>query len=123
MTSNDDSEEYDSLPSSLDSESQQEEETESSDAEREWKESLQQIELLLTMVLIPYLGKYFGRRCAYWGEFDDDDSMLVFFSWAWVGFRQILAVEGWREREKGNFLKKMAIGRRVWLIVCVSYIC
>jgi len=39
-----------------------------SDAEREWRESLQQLELLLTMVLMPYLGKYFGRRCAYWGE-------------------------------------------------------
>lgn len=39
-----------------------------SDAEQEWRESLQQLELLLTMVLVPYLGKYFGRRCAYWGE-------------------------------------------------------
>lgn len=41
---------------------------EESDAEREWKESLQQLELLLTMVVIPYIGKYFGRKCAYWGE-------------------------------------------------------
>lgn len=39
-----------------------------SDAEREWRESLQQLELLLTMVLVPYLGKYFGRKCAYWSE-------------------------------------------------------
>ena len=38
-----------------------------SDAEREWNESLQQLELLLTMVLVPYLGKYFGRKAAYWG--------------------------------------------------------
>ena len=38
-----------------------------SDAEAEWKESLQQMELLLTMVIVPYLGKYFGRKCAYWG--------------------------------------------------------
>ena len=37
------------------------------DAEREWKESLQQLELLLTMVVVPYLGKYFGRKAAYWG--------------------------------------------------------
>lgn len=43
--------------------------THPSDAEREWRESLQQLELLLTMVAVPYLGKYFGRRCAYWGEF------------------------------------------------------
>ena len=39
-----------------------------SDADREWRESLQQMELLLTMVLVPYVGKYFGRKCAYWGE-------------------------------------------------------
>ena len=39
-----------------------------SDAEREWKESVQQLELLLSMVLVPYLGKYFGRKFAYWGE-------------------------------------------------------
>jgi hypothetical protein len=38
-----------------------------SDAEREWKESLQQLELLLTMVVIPYVGKYFGRKAAYYG--------------------------------------------------------
>lgn len=39
-----------------------------SDADREWRESLQQLELLLTMVLIPYMGKYYGRKFAYWGE-------------------------------------------------------
>lgn len=49
-----------STPSSLS-------EADYSDAEREWKESLQQLELMLTLVLIPYLGKYFGRKCAYWG--------------------------------------------------------
>ncbi len=62
-----DSDELDSLPSSTDSESETEDG--GSDAEREWRESLEQIELLLTMVVVPYLGKYFGRKCAYWGEF------------------------------------------------------
>jgi hypothetical protein len=38
-----------------------------SDAEREWRESLQQMELLLTMVMVPYIGKYFGRKFAYYG--------------------------------------------------------
>ncbi|KAJ9293130.1 hypothetical protein DTO271G3_8074 [Paecilomyces variotii] len=38
-----------------------------SDADEEWKESIQQLELLLTMVLVPFIGKYMGRRCAYWG--------------------------------------------------------
>lgn len=56
----------DSAPSdSIDSASTSSEST--SDAEKEWKESLQQLELLLTMVLVPYAGKYFGRKCAYWG--------------------------------------------------------
>ncbi|KAI8941126.1 hypothetical protein NX059_002365 [Plenodomus lindquistii] len=58
--------EVDSLPSSPTSSTVDEEEY-VSDAEREWRESLQQLELLLTMVMVPYLGKYFGRKCAYWG--------------------------------------------------------
>jgi hypothetical protein len=58
----------DSLPSSettscLDSEDS------NSDADREWTESLQQLELLLTMVVVPYIGKYFGRKAAYYGMF------------------------------------------------------
>ncbi|KAL8731029.1 MAG: hypothetical protein Q9166_003680 [cf. Caloplaca sp. 2 TL-2023] len=62
--------EVDSLPSSpttstLDDDNTDDEEE--TDAEREWKESLQQLELLLTMVVVPYVGKYFGRKCAYWG--------------------------------------------------------
>jgi hypothetical protein len=60
-----DQDEVDSLPSSMDSSDYSDEE---SDAEREWKESLQQLELLLTMVVVPYLGKFFGRKCAYWSE-------------------------------------------------------
>lgn len=39
-----------------------------SDAERQWKESLEQLELLLSMVLVPYAGKYFGRKFAFWGQ-------------------------------------------------------
>ncbi|PYH89837.1 hypothetical protein BO71DRAFT_335756 [Aspergillus ellipticus CBS 707.79] len=37
-----------------------------SDAEEEWQESLEQLELLLTMVLVPFVGKFLGRKCAYW---------------------------------------------------------
>ncbi|KAL8682020.1 MAG: hypothetical protein Q9186_001896 [Xanthomendoza sp. 1 TL-2023] len=63
--------EVDSLPSSPTTSSLEDDHTDDegdeSDAEREWKESLQQLELLLTMVLVPYVGKYFGRKCAYWG--------------------------------------------------------
>jgi hypothetical protein len=68
----DDDDDVDSLPesgetSSTDSASTQEYPPELSDAEREWRESLEQLELLLTMVLIPYTGKYFGRKLAFWG--------------------------------------------------------
>ncbi|EPS36143.1 hypothetical protein H072_10241 [Dactylellina haptotyla CBS 200.50] len=37
-----------------------------SDAELEWQESMKQLEMLLTMVLIPFAGKWLGRRCAFW---------------------------------------------------------
>ena len=61
--------EIDSLPDSAPSDDiDDDEEQEETDAEKEWKESLQQLELILTMVLVPYAGKYFGRKCAYWGE-------------------------------------------------------
>ena len=38
------------------------------DAEREWRESIQQLELILSLMIVPFLGKYFGRKAAYWGE-------------------------------------------------------
>ncbi|KAF2745374.1 hypothetical protein M011DRAFT_379290, partial [Sporormia fimetaria CBS 119925] len=59
------SSEIDSLPSSSTNSSADDEEF-ISDAEREWRESLQQLELMLTMILVPVIGKYFGRKCAYW---------------------------------------------------------
>ena len=74
-------EDVDSLPSSdagSSTSTSPSDEYDESDADREWRESLQQLELLLTMVLVPYLGKYFGRRFAYFSEcphrggFDDE---------------------------------------------------
>lgn len=61
-----------SLPSDSDSSSGSEADNDEyiSDAEREWRESLQQLELMLTMILIPVAGKYFGRKAAYWGKWD-----------------------------------------------------
>jgi len=66
LVSASEADDFDSLPSSATNSTADEEEY-VSDAEREWRESLQQLELLLTMVMVPYLGKYFGRKCAYWG--------------------------------------------------------
>lgn len=56
-----------SLPSETATESDLETLSDYSDAEAEWRESIEQLELLLTMVLVPFIGKYLGRRCAYWG--------------------------------------------------------
>lgn len=39
-----------------------------SDAQAEWEESLQQIQDVLVLIIVPYLGKYLGRRFAYYGE-------------------------------------------------------
>lgn len=38
------------------------------DAEEEWQESLRQLELLISMVVVPFFGKWVGRRTAYWGR-------------------------------------------------------
>lgn len=68
-SSNGDDADVDSLPSSeTDSDDLTVSDEFDSDAEREWRESLEQLELLLSMVIVPYLGKYFGRKFAYWGE-------------------------------------------------------
>ncbi|KAL6245897.1 hypothetical protein RBB50_007050 [Rhinocladiella similis] len=67
-TANIDESDLDDLPSEPDSDEVTVSEDDfESDAEREWKESLQQLEMLLTMVIVPYAGKYFGRKFAYWG--------------------------------------------------------
>jgi len=62
--SSNDADEIDSLPSSIDSSELESED--GSDAQKEWEASLQQLELMLTMMIVPYAGKYFGRRFAYW---------------------------------------------------------
>jgi hypothetical protein len=49
----------------------------SSDAEAEWQESIEQLELLLTMVLVPFVGKYLGRRCAYWSTVPSSVPLLL----------------------------------------------
>jgi len=62
--SSNDQDEVDSLPSSI--VSSELSSADESDAQREWEASLQQLELMLTMIIVPYAGKYFGRKFAYW---------------------------------------------------------
>lgn len=64
--SSNDQDEIDSLPSSIDSSDLDSEDQ--SDAQVEWEASLQQLEMVLTMVIVPYAGKYFGRKFAYWSR-------------------------------------------------------
>ena len=61
-----DSDEIDSLPST-ETGTTEDDVQEESEAEREWRESMQQLELLLTIFVVPYIGKYIGRKVAYWG--------------------------------------------------------
>jgi hypothetical protein len=72
--SSNDQDEVDSLPSSIVSSDLGSEEE--SDAQKEWEASLQQLELLLTMVVVPYIGKYFGRKCAFWSELSEVFSLV-----------------------------------------------
>jgi hypothetical protein len=60
--------ELDSLPS-VSSDALSSETASESDAQREWEQSLEQLSLLLTMVIVPFAGKYFGRKFAYWSRF------------------------------------------------------
>ena len=37
-------------------------------AQQEWEESIEQLQKLFSLVLLPMAGKYFGRTFSYWGE-------------------------------------------------------
>jgi hypothetical protein len=84
--SSNDQDEIDSLPSSIDSSDLNS--VDESDAQKEWEASLQQLELILTMVIVPYAGKYFGRKFAYWSELHavlsdkDEELTIIFTGWA-----------------------------------------
>lgn len=36
-------------------------------AQQEWEESLEQLQQLVAVVLLPFLGKFLGRRWSHWG--------------------------------------------------------
>ena len=37
-------------------------------AQEEWEESLAQLTQLVSIVLLPFFGKWLGRRWSYWGQ-------------------------------------------------------
>ena len=59
-----DNDDIDSLPSTTTDSFESDDED--FDAQREWERSLEQLQLLLTMIVVPFAGKYFGRKFAYW---------------------------------------------------------
>ncbi|KAK3499023.1 uncharacterized protein B0T23DRAFT_6463 [Neurospora hispaniola] len=63
-----DNDDVDSLPSISSSilDSDDSEYDDESDAQKEWEQSLEQLQLLLNLVLIPFAGKFLGRKFAYW---------------------------------------------------------
>jgi hypothetical protein len=34
--------------------------------QEEWEESLRQLEMVLSIVVVPFFGKWYGRRFSYW---------------------------------------------------------
>lgn len=59
----DDKDDVDSLPSLSTSEIYSDADSE---AQAEWERSLEQLQLVLTMMIVPWVGKYFGRKFAFW---------------------------------------------------------
>ncbi|KAI1045141.1 hypothetical protein LB505_013194 [Fusarium chuoi] len=60
----DDKDDLDSLPSISTDDIYSD--TSDTDAQAEWERSLEQLQLILTMMIVPWMGKYFGRKFAYW---------------------------------------------------------
>ena len=54
-------------------------EAEDDEAQREWQESLAQLTLLFNLVLLPFIGKYFGRKFAYFSIFPTPDCLYPQF--------------------------------------------
>lgn len=57
-----------SLGSYLSSEDSFDSEDQSALIQEEWEESMRQIEAVLSVIILPFFGKWWGRRFAFWGE-------------------------------------------------------
>lgn len=99
-TDNDDVDSLASISSSI-LDSNDSEYDDGSDAQKEWEQSLEQLQLLMTMVLIPFAGKFLGRKFAYWSKTDQ------------IRPDQTRLSEGelalcWRSRRPGKLVANMA---------------
>lgn len=57
-----------SLPSYPSSESSFDEDDHAAMIQEEWEESMRQIESVLSVIILPFFGKWYGRRFAFWSE-------------------------------------------------------
>jgi hypothetical protein len=60
--------------SSTESDSSYDSDEEEAMIKEEWEESMRQMQMLVSIVLMPFFGKWMGRRWSYWGEFCDSES-------------------------------------------------
>jgi hypothetical protein len=51
-----------------DEDDEYDEDEESAMIQAEWEESMRQLEAVVSIVLIPFFGKWWGRKWAFWGE-------------------------------------------------------
>ena len=58
----------DSYPSLPSSDAGYDSEEEAAMIQEEWEESLRQMEVVLSIIIIPFFGKWYGRQFSYWGE-------------------------------------------------------
>jgi hypothetical protein len=118
--SSNDQDEIDSLPSSVDSSDLDSEDE--SDAQKEWEASLQQLEMMLTMVVVPWVGKYFGRKVAYWSktvQFWILSEWLLMMSACRLGQVYDLEVScGGRDNEQGGVQRGRCCRSRRFSVMC-----
>lgn len=74
-SSSDRDDDVDSLPSISSSILDSDSEADPSDAQKEWEASLEQLQLLLTMIVMPFAGKFLGRKFAYWSKIPSPQEM------------------------------------------------
>lgn len=46
--------------------------------DREWEESMEELQKLLSFILLPFLGKHLGRRWSHWGQSESKLQILLY---------------------------------------------
>lgn len=59
---------YPSSEASYDSDDGDDDDDQHALIQEEWEESMRQLEMVCSVILLPFLGKWWGRKFAFWGE-------------------------------------------------------